>query len=113
MSLAESRSQVLIGTPARILALLLLGAMKLQATTRLILRDVDRLLADGFKHDVRKILAKAPTEKQVLACGRPLSLPGPEPCEPFLAEPYELVSATGPVASVCAAERSDTDLLLK
>jgi ATP-dependent RNA helicase RhlE len=57
---------VLVATPGRLLDLLQQGVLDLGQVQMLVLDEADRMLDMGFIHDVKKVLAAVPREKQSL-----------------------------------------------
>jgi ATP-dependent RNA helicase RhlE len=57
---------VLVATPGRLLDLLQQGVLDLTQVEILVLDEADRMLDMGFIHDVRKVLAVVPKQKQSL-----------------------------------------------
>jgi ATP-dependent RNA helicase RhlE len=57
---------VLVATPGRLLDLVHSNALRLNQVGFLVLDEADRMLDMGFIHDIRKIVAKIPTERQTL-----------------------------------------------
>lgn len=57
---------ILIATPGRLLDHLQRGTLDLSHVQMLILDEADRMLDMGFIHDVKKIIAAAPSERQTL-----------------------------------------------
>ena len=57
---------ILIATPGRLMDLMGQGLVQLDAVEILILDEADRMLDMGFIHDVRKIIAKTPQQRQTL-----------------------------------------------
>ena len=57
---------ILVATPGRLLDLQQQGFMDLSAVQMLVLDEADRMLDMGFIHDVKKVLALLPKEKQSL-----------------------------------------------
>ena len=57
---------ILVATPGRLLDLAQQGAVNLSQVEILVLDEADRMLDMGFIHDVRKVLALMPKEKQSL-----------------------------------------------
>ena len=56
----------IIGTPGRVLDLIDRGDLKTQFITTVVLDEADRMLDMGFIHDMRKILAGVPDERETL-----------------------------------------------
>jgi len=59
-------TDILIATPGRLLDLINQGAMKFDTLEVLILDEADRMLDMGFIHDIKKIIAKLPRNRQNL-----------------------------------------------
>ena len=57
---------VLVATPGRLLDLMNQGHVDLSAVGMLVLDEADRMLDMGFIHDIRRIVAEAPAERQTL-----------------------------------------------
>jgi ATP-dependent RNA helicase RhlE len=57
---------VLVATPGRLLDLIKSNALRLGDVEFLVLDEADRMLDMGFIHDIRKIIAKLPVERQTL-----------------------------------------------
>ncbi|MEI7811467.1 MAG: DEAD/DEAH box helicase [Ignavibacteria bacterium] len=57
---------ILIATPGRLLDLMQQGFVKLQNVKLFVLDEADRMLDMGFIHDVNKIIAKLPENKQTM-----------------------------------------------
>jgi ATP-dependent RNA helicase RhlE len=57
---------VLVATPGRLLDLVRSNALRLGDVEFLVLDEADRMLDMGFIHDIRKIVAKLPKERQTL-----------------------------------------------
>ena len=57
---------ILVATPGRLLDLLGQGHIRLNGVEMLVLDEADRMLDMGFIHDVRKIVAKVPSDRQTM-----------------------------------------------
>jgi ATP-dependent RNA helicase RhlE len=57
---------ILVATPGRLLDLMDQGYISLQNVKHFVLDEADRMLDMGFIHDIKKILAKLPKERQSL-----------------------------------------------
>jgi ATP-dependent RNA helicase RhlE len=57
---------ILIATPGRLLDLMQQGFVDLKHVEILVLDEADRMLDMGFIHDLRRIVAKVPTQRQTL-----------------------------------------------
>lgn len=62
----EKGCHVLVATPGRLLDLMNQGAVHLRDVQVLILDEADQMLDMGFIHDLRKIMAQVPDERQTL-----------------------------------------------
>tara|TARA_B100001142_G_scaffold297656_1_gene320195 strand:- start:63 stop:1916 length:1854 start_codon:yes stop_codon:yes gene_type:complete len=62
----KSGTQIVVGTPGRVIDLINRKALKLQDIEFLVLDEADEMLNMGFKDDLDTILAETPTEKQTL-----------------------------------------------
>lgn len=59
-------TDVLIATPGRLLDLMNQGYVSLRDVEIFVLDEADRMLDMGFIHDVKKVIAKLPTQRQTL-----------------------------------------------
>lgn len=57
---------VLVATPGRLLDLMEQGHVKLDGVETFVLDEADRMLDMGFIHDVKKIIAKLPADRQTV-----------------------------------------------
>ncbi len=57
---------ILVATPGRLLDLVQQNALRLSGVEVLVLDEADRMLDMGFIHDIRKIVAKTPSQRQTL-----------------------------------------------
>jgi superfamily II DNA/RNA helicase len=57
---------ILVATPGRLLDLMQQNALRLNGVEVLVLDEADRMLDMGFIHDIRKIVAKTPSQRQTL-----------------------------------------------
>ncbi len=62
----ERGAQVVIGTPGRVVDLILRGKLKLDAIEFVVLDEADEMLNMGFKDDLDQILGSTPATKQTL-----------------------------------------------
>ena len=92
---------VLVATPGRLLDLVGGNALKLGQVEFLVLDEADRMLDMGFINDIRKIVAKTPTERQTLLFSATMPKDIAELAEQMLRDPAKV--AVTPVAST--AER--------
>lgn len=66
VSRLQRGADVLIATPGRLLDLIGQGYVRLDRLEFLVLDEADRMLDMGFIHDVRRIIAKVPRQRQTL-----------------------------------------------
>jgi ATP-dependent RNA helicase RhlE len=92
---------VLVATPGRLLDLIGGNALKLGQVEFLVLDEADRMLDMGFINDIRKIVAKVPTERQTLFFSATMPKDIAELAERMLRDPAHV--AVTPAAST--AER--------
>jgi ATP-dependent RNA helicase RhlE len=57
---------VLVATPGRLLDLVKNNALRLGEVECLVLDEANRMLDMGFIHDIRKVVAKLPVQRQTL-----------------------------------------------
>jgi len=93
--------EVLVATPGRLLDLVRANALKLGRVEILVLDEADRMLDMGFIHDIRKILARVPADRQTLLFSATMPKAIAELAGQILRDPAHV--AVTPVAST--AER--------
>ena len=59
-------AQIVIGTPGRIIDLLRRGELSLDKVEIVVLDEADRMLDEGFRPDIERILKRCPTDRQTL-----------------------------------------------
>jgi len=62
----QQRPELLIATPGRLLDLMSQGIVKLDQVAHFVLDEADRMLDMGFIHDVRRVIAALPKQRQTL-----------------------------------------------
>ena len=62
----RERPEIVVGCPGRVLDLLQQGVLKLDAVETLVLDEADHMFDMGFLPDIRKILARLPSDRQNL-----------------------------------------------
>jgi ATP-dependent RNA helicase RhlE len=92
---------VLVATPGRLLDLVKSNALRLDGVECLVLDEADRMLDMGFIHDIRKIVARLPRERQTLMFSATMPRAIAELAAHMLRDPVKV--AVAPVAST--AER--------
>jgi superfamily II DNA/RNA helicase len=88
---------VLVATPGRLLDLVKSNALRLGEVECLVLDEADRMLDMGFIHDIRKIVAKLPKERQTLMFSATMPRAIAELAAHMLRDPVKV--AVAPVAS--------------
>jgi ATP-dependent RNA helicase RhlE len=88
---------VLVATPGRLLDLVKSNALKLDRVEILVLDEADRMLDMGFIHDIRKIVAKLPRQRQTLFFSATMPQDISELADAMLTDPVKV--AVTPVAS--------------
>jgi ATP-dependent RNA helicase RhlE len=94
-------ADVLVATPGRLLDLVKGNALRLSDVECLVLDEADRMLDMGFIHDIRKIVAKLPAQRQTLMFSATMPRAIAELAAQMLRDPVKV--AVAPVAST--AER--------
>src|SRR5579862_8232318 len=88
---------VLVATPGRLLDLVKSNALRLGDVECLVLDEADRMLDMGFIHDIRKIVAKLPVQRQTLMFSATMPRAIAELAAHMLCDPIR--AAVAPVAS--------------
>ena len=88
---------VLVATPGRLLDLVKSNALRLGDVECLVLDEADRMLDMGFIHDIRKIVAKLPVQRQTLMFSATMPRAIAELAAHMLCDPIKV--AVAPVAS--------------
>jgi len=92
--------EILVATPGRLLDLLGQGHIRLGDVEMLVLDEADRMLDMGFIHDVRKIVAKVPSDRQTMLFSATLPETVIRLASSMLKDPARIsVSPTIPVAA--------------
>jgi ATP-dependent RNA helicase RhlE len=88
---------VLVATPGRLLDLVRSNALRLGNVEHFVLDEADRMLDLGFIHDIRKIVAKLPADRQTLLFSATMPRAIAELAKQMLCEPANV--AVTPVSS--------------
>ena len=88
---------VLVATPGRLLDLVKSNALRLDEVECLVLDEADRMLDMGFIHDIRKIVARLPVQRQTLMFSATMPRAIAELAGQMLRDPIKI--AVAPVAS--------------
>jgi superfamily II DNA/RNA helicase len=89
--------EVLVATPGRLLDLVGSNALRLSNVEFLVLDEADRMLDMGFIHDIRKIIAKIPANRQTLFFSATMPSAISELADQMLRDPVKI--AVAPAAS--------------
>jgi len=93
------RPDILVATPGRLLDLIDRGYVRLDGVEMLVLDEADRMLDMGFIHDVRKIVARVPSDRQTMLFSATLPEEVVRLASSMLRDPERIsVSPTIPVA---------------
>ncbi|HEY9669369.1 MAG TPA: DEAD/DEAH box helicase [Coleofasciculaceae cyanobacterium] len=79
--------QIVVGTPGRVIDLLDRGDLKLDCVNWVVLDEADEMLSMGFIDDVKKILQRAPIERQTTCFSATMPRPIRELINQFLKSP--------------------------
>ena len=110
---------IVVATPGRLLDLCKQGHVQLQRVKMLVLDEADRMLDMGFIHDVRKITAKIPKERQTMLFSATLPPAIRELASSLLRDPASIaITPTATVADnitqqILFVEPTDKHALLK
>jgi ATP-dependent RNA helicase RhlE len=85
---------VLVATPGRLLDLVKTNAVRLDSIESLVLDEADRMLDMGFIHDVRKIVARLPVQRQTLMFSATMPRAIAELAAQMLRDPIKVAVAT-------------------
>jgi ATP-dependent RNA helicase RhlE len=100
-------ADVLVATPGRLLDLVKGNALRLSEVECLVLDEADRMLDMGFIHDIRKIVAKLPAQRQTLMFSATMPRAIAELAAQMLRDPVKV--SVAPVAST--AERVEQRII--
>lgn len=96
---------ILVATPGRLLDLMQQGYVDLRSLKTLVLDEADQMLDMGFIHDIRRIVAKLPEERQSLMFSATMPDPIRELADTILKNP-ETVAVTPAASTVEKIEQS-------
>jgi len=83
-------SQIVVGTPGRVIDLLKRGNLKLEQVSWVVLDEADEMLSMGFIDDVKQILEQAPTERNTACFSATMPPPIRDLIQKFLKSPVTL-----------------------
>lgn len=90
---------VLVATPGRLLDLMSEGVAPLESVRHVVLDEADRMLDMGFIHDIRRVMAKVPEDRQTMLFSATIPPEIEAMAQQFLREPERI--AVDPVSSTC------------
>jgi ATP-dependent RNA helicase DeaD len=70
---AVANSEIVVGTPGRILDLLMRGSLDVSKLNTFVLDEADKMVEMGFIEDIEKILSPMPDNRQILLFGATIS----------------------------------------
>jgi ATP-dependent RNA helicase RhlE len=97
--------QVLVATPGRLLDLVKVNALRLGQVEVLVLDEADRMLDMGFIHDIRKIVAKLPVDRQTLLFSATMPHGIAELARTMLRDPVKAAVAPEGTPVACVEQR--------
>lgn len=103
----QKGTHVLVATPGRLLDLIGQGALYLSDIEVLILDEADQMLDMGFIHDIRKIMAQVPADRQTLLFSATMPKTISEMAAQYLTDPVKV--SVAPQATT--AERVDQGVI--
>jgi ATP-dependent RNA helicase RhlE len=100
--MVQNGLDVVVGTPGRLLDLILHGALKTRNVKRLVIDEVDEMLDLGFRHQLTSIFDLLPTKRQNLLFSATLSDEVDELIATFFRNPMRIEAAPAgtPLASI-------------
>ncbi len=101
----RSRPPILIATPGRLLDLMNQGFVRLGSITHFVLDEADRMLDMGFVHDVRRVCAALPKQRQTLFFSATIPAPIEQMSKSLLVNPAR-VAITPAVTTAELIEQS-------
>lgn len=88
------RTDILVGTPGRILDHLQRGTLRLNGVKFLVLDEVDRMLDMGFHHDVEAIVKQCPVKRQTMLFSATISTDLDYLAKRYMQNPHEVSAET-------------------
>ena len=83
-------AQVAVGTPGRVMDLMGRGQLPLEHVAFAVLDEADRMLDDGFRPDIEKILRKCPKDRQTLLLSATMPVEVEELAAKFMRDPARI-----------------------
>lgn len=80
-------AQIIIGTPGRIIDLMMRGLLDLATLEFVVLDEADRMLDIGFRPDIEKILKRCPDDRQTMLLSATLPPPVERLAQRYMSEP--------------------------
>ncbi|MDG2304226.1 MAG: DEAD/DEAH box helicase [Candidatus Binatia bacterium] len=91
--------EILVATPGRLLDLMQMGVVSLSSVDHVVLDEADRMLDMGFIHDIKRVMAKIPENRQTLLFSATIPKEIESMAGKFLNRPKRI--AVDPVSSTC------------
>merc|ERR1719215_1354001 len=89
--LKETKPQILIGTPGRVLALVRDKELKLDKLTQFVLDECDKCVEKlGMRRDIQQIFVETPKKKQVMMFSATMTPEIRALCKKFMQDPHEI-----------------------
>ena len=98
-------SQIVVGTPGRVMDHMRRGTLKLNALTAFVLDEADEMLRMGFAEDVRWVLSEAPKERQTLLFSATLPPNVREISKEHLTNPEHIVAKSKTLTAATIQQR--------
>ena len=83
-------THIVVGTPGRVIDLIMRRKLKLQNVEWLVLDEADEMLSMGFKDDLDTILAETPSEKQTLLFSATMPAGINKIMKQYMTDPYKI-----------------------
>ncbi|MFC1758141.1 DEAD/DEAH box helicase [Planctomycetota bacterium] len=98
-------SQIVVGTPGRVMDHMRRGTLKLDNLTAFVLDEADEMLRMGFAEDVRWVLSEAPSERQTLLFSATLPPNVREISKEHLTDPKHIVAKSKTLTAATIQQR--------
>ena len=92
-------SEIVVGTPGRVLDLASRGALKLGTLSCVVLDEADRMLDIGFRPDIEKILRQCPKDRQTLLLSATVAPPIERLAKRYMRDPVMLNFSVGDIGA--------------
>ncbi|XZE53480.1 DEAD/DEAH box helicase [Planctomycetaceae bacterium SH139] len=106
LSQLKHGSQIVVGTPGRLIDHLKRGTLKLDKLTCLVLDEADEMLNMGFSEDVRYVLDQCPAERQVALFSATMPAPIRKIAQQYLNDPARVSITAGGTSAASIRQRA-------